>query len=139
MISTLVVPTAIIASNSQSIWTKWTIEQIPSKETDYPGNNPNLIKSDVTSANKDSLGHYLIIGVVKNLGNSTLRDVMVTVHFFDDNNQTVGVTECCYTNPTDIGPGNRATFDSFINEDDTSGIPAFFRLSFEWISKQLND
>jgi hypothetical protein len=44
---------------------------------------------------------------------------MVTGHFFDVNNQTVGVTMCCYTNPTDIGPGGIATFDSFISEDDT--------------------
>ena len=53
LILILVILTAIITSNSQSFGAKGTIEQIPSEETDYPGNNPDLIKANVTSANKD--------------------------------------------------------------------------------------
>jgi hypothetical protein len=62
---------------------------------------------------------------------------MVTGHFFDDKNQTVGVTECCYTNPTDIEPRHTATVDSFVSEEDITRIPASFRLSSEWTVKAV--
>jgi hypothetical protein len=137
-----VIPTfylLIVILTSKSLFgAKEGIEQIPSESTDYPGNNPDVIKVNVTGANKDPMGHYRVIGVIKNLDNKTLEDVMVTGHFFDDKNQTVGVTECCYTNPTDIQPGHTATFDSFVSEEDITGTPTSFKLSFNWTSNAVN-
>jgi len=132
LILTLFALIAIITSNSQSFGTKGGIEQIPSEPTDFPSDNPDLIKVDVTSANKDSIGFYHVIGDIKNLGNDTLQNVQVIGHFYDDNNKTIGVTTCCYADPSDIEPGHTATFDSFVNEEDISGKPTSFRLSFEW-------
>jgi len=108
------------------------LKQIPSESTDFPGNDVNAIEVHVTVAKKDSIGSYHIKGEIKNLGQDTLQYVQVTGHFFDDNNQTVGVTSCCYTEPSDIEAGHTATFDSFAVKDDVSGKPNTFRLSFDW-------
>lgn len=61
-----------------------------------------------------------------------LYNLFKLLDFYDDNNQTVGVTSCCYANPTDIEAGHTATFDSFAMKDDVSSTPKSFRLSFDW-------
>lgn len=68
----------------------------------------------VTVVKKDTIGDYHVKGSIKYLGETTLQFVRVTGHFLNDNNQTVGVTSCCYTEPTDIEAGRTATFDSFV-------------------------
>lgn len=123
---------AIITSSYQSFGAKAGLEQLPSETTDFPGDNTNVINADVTSAKKDSIGFYHVKGVIKNLSNDTLTYVQVVGHFYDTNNQTIGVTSCCYTTPTDIDPGHTATFDSFVGEEDMAGKPTSFKLSFEW-------
>ena len=60
----------------------------------------------VTVAKKDTIGDYHVKGSIRNLGETTLQFVRVTGHFLHDNNQTVGVTSCCYTKPTDIEAGH---------------------------------
>jgi len=108
------------------------LKQIPSESTDFPGDDPNVVKVDVTTAKKDIIGDYHVKGEIKNLGNDSLNYVQVTAHFYDNNNQTVGLTTCCYANPSDIEPGHTSTFDSFAQKDDMSGTPNSFRLSFDW-------
>jgi hypothetical protein len=66
------------------------------------------------------------------VGNDTLQFVKVTAHLSDANNQTVGVTTCCYASPHDIEPGHTATFNSFVRSNEISGTPSSYRLSFDW-------
>jgi len=108
------------------------LKQIPSESTDFPGDDANAVKVDVTTAKKDIIGSYHVKGEIKNLGTDALTYVSVTAHFYDENNQTVGVTSCCYAEPSDIEPGHTSTFDSFAQKDDMSGTPKSFRLSFDW-------
>jgi hypothetical protein len=108
------------------------LKQSPSETTDFPNDDPNAIDVHVTSAKKDIIGSYHVKGEIKNLSQDPLSLVMVTAHFYDENNQTVGVTTCCYANPTDIDPNHTSTFDSFAMKDDMSGTPKTFKLSFDW-------
>ncbi|MBC8157062.1 hypothetical protein H7X64_02730 [Armatimonadetes bacterium] len=102
------------------------LKQIPSEATDFPGNNQEAVEIQVTVAKKDTIGDYHM------KGETTLQFVRVTGHFLNDNNQTVGVTSCCYTEPTDIESGHTGTFDSFVGKEDLSETPNSFRLSFDW-------
>jgi hypothetical protein len=108
------------------------LEQIPSEPTDFPGDNPNVVKVDVARAKKDVVGSYEVRGEIKNLGHNALRLVRVTAHFYDYNNQAVGITTTCYADPSDIEPGHISTFDTYTMEDQLSGTPKSFRLSFDW-------
>lgn len=122
-IAIILLPTVTFAAN---------LEQIPSEAADFPGNDDKAVEVQVTVAKKDSIGDYHVKGSIKNLGPETLQFVRVTGHFVDDKNQTVGVTSCCYAEPTDIEPGHTATFDSFVQKDDVSATPKAFRLAFDW-------
>ena len=123
-IGILITPEDALASSN--------LKQIQSEATDFPGNDQEAVEIQVTVAKKDSIGDYHVKGSIKNLGESTLEFVRVTGHFLDDNNQTVGVTSCCYAEPTDIEAGHTSTFDSFVQKDDLSDTPTSFRLSFDW-------
>lgn len=120
-----------VVSNTYSLSGSQLV-QIPSQPTDFPGGNHNTVELIVTTANRDSIGSYHVRGTIKNLGGSNLEFVKVTGIFYDSNQKTVGVTTCCYTDPNTIQPGRTASFDSFAQEDEVSGIPTSFRLSFDW-------
>ena len=111
---------------------KKNLKQIPSEPTDFPGDDPNLVKVDVVTAKKDPFGGYNVRGEIKNLGDTELTSVQVTVHFYDDNNQTVGITPHCFADPSSIEPGHTSTFETFSMKDDMSGTPKSFRISFDW-------
>lgn len=132
----LTTSTVIVTTNITQIFAKKSagkgLNQIPSEATDYPDDEPNAVEVHVTMAKKDILGDYHVKGEIKNLGEESLQYVRVTGHFYDSENQTVGVTSCCYTDPTDIEPGHTATFDSFAQKDEMSGDPKNFRLSYDW-------
>jgi hypothetical protein len=106
--------------------------QIPSNATDFPNNDPTVIKVQVTSAKKDIIGDYHIVGEITNTGNDTLSFVQVTVHLYDAGNQLIGDSTCCYTTPTNIDAGHTSTFDSFVTSDHINGTPVSFRLSYDW-------
>jgi hypothetical protein len=108
------------------------LKQMASAETDDPDDNPNAVEVHTTTAKKDILGDYHIKGEIKNLGKEALQYVKVTGHFYDSNNQIVGITSCCYTDPTEIEPGHTATFDSFAEKDEFSGKPETYKLSYDW-------
>ena len=44
------------------------LQQIPSKPTDFPGNNAGAVQVHVTSANKDTIGSYHVRGEITNNG-----------------------------------------------------------------------
>ena len=54
------------------------LKQIPSEATDFPGNNQEAVKIQVTVAKKDTIGDYHVKGSIKNLGETTLQFVRVT-------------------------------------------------------------
>jgi len=108
------------------------LKQLSSETTDFPNDDPNAVDVHVTSAKKDSIGDYHVIGEIKNLSQDPLTYVKVTAHFYDSNNQTVGVTTCCYADPTDIEPNHTSTFDSFADSKEMLGTPKSFKLSFDW-------
>jgi hypothetical protein len=56
--------------------------QIPSNATDFPNNDLKVIQVQVTSAKKDIIGDYHIVGEITNTGNDTLSFVQVTVHLY---------------------------------------------------------
>jgi hypothetical protein len=120
------------SSSSNYVGGSSELTQIPSKSTDFPGNDQSVIQVHITSAKKDIIGSYHVIGEITNNGNSTIQNVMVTAHFYDANNGLIGVSTCCYTTPINIDPGHTATFDSFVQKSDYTGTPASFRLSYDW-------
>lgn len=112
--------------------TESEITQIPSELTDYPGNNNETLQilfSKATISDNDSVH---VIGSIKNVGQQTLQSVDVTAHFFDADNNTVGVTTCCYADPSDIEPAHTSSFDSFSSSEQMLGEPKYYRLSFDW-------
>jgi hypothetical protein len=106
--------------------------QLPSVPTDFPNNNANVLKIDVFSAKKDAINNWHIKGQVTNTGTATLEYVDIVAHFYDNNNQPIGVTTCCYASPETIEPGHTSAFDSFVGDDDLASIPSSYRLSFNW-------
>lgn len=87
----------------------------------------------VTTANQDSTtGSYHVRGTIKNLGENNLEYVSVTGIFYENDNKTVGVSTCCYTDPNTIEPGRTASFDSFAQEEEVSSTPTSFRVSLDW-------
>lgn len=129
MLSILLLPNTVAFAKSSS--SKGLI-QLPSQSTDFPNNDQSVVQVTVATAKKDTIGDYHIKGEIKNLSNDTLQFVKVTAHFIDANNQTVEVTTCCFTYPTDIEPGHTSTIDSFAQKDELSGTPTSYRLSFDW-------
>jgi hypothetical protein len=131
-------PTIIIGADrgghhsSQSESKGKNLVQIPSKPTDFPDNNVNIIQVYVTSAKKDIIGAYHVRGEITNNGSDPLQFVKVTAHLYDGSGQPIAVTTCCYADPHDIEPGHTSTFDSFAQEDVISGTPTSYRLSFDW-------
>lgn len=109
-----------------------SLSQVPSTTTDFPGNDQSAVEVHVTSAKKDIIGAYHVRGEIKNLSNDTLQFVKVTAHLYDASGQPVGVTTCCYADPSDIEPGHTSTFDSFAQKDEISGTPSSYKLSFDW-------
>lgn len=108
------------------------IEQLVSRSTDFPHDDKNVLDIEFAKATKDSVDYYHVKGSIKNIGSHTLEYVKVTAHFYDKNNSPIGITTCCYAEPSDIEPGHTSSFDSFVAEGDMDGTPKYFRLSFDW-------
>ena len=62
----------------------------------------------------DSIGYLHVVGEVQNNGPTNLQFVKVTSTFYDSNNQVVA-TDFTYTNPTDIGPRQKAPFELILS------------------------
>lgn len=108
------------------------IKQLPSRSTDFPHDDQNALDIEFAKSTNDNIDNYHVKGSIKNIGPDTLTYVKVTAHFYDKNNNPIGVTTCCYADPSNIEPGHTSSFDSFVSADDMNGNPKFFRLSFDW-------
>ena len=62
----------------------------------------------------DSIGYMHVVGEIENNTPANIQFVKVTGTFYDSTNQVVG-TDFTYTNPTDIGPGQKAPFELILS------------------------
>lgn len=108
------------------------LKQIPSEPKDFPSENPNVVSVEVGTAKKDVVGSYEIAGKIKNLSENALTSLNVTVIFYDDNNNIVGITRSFDIFPSDIKPGGTSIFEIFVVKEEMSAKPKSFRLSFDW-------
>ncbi len=53
---------------------------------------------------------YHIVGEVQNNGTQTAKFVQVSATLYDSNNKVIG-TDFSFTNPSDIDPGQKASFE----------------------------
>lgn len=58
----------------------------------------------------DSIGYLHVVGEVENNTPTNAQFVKITGTFYDSNNQVVA-TDFTFTNPSDIGSGQKAPFD----------------------------
>lgn len=58
----------------------------------------------------DSIGYLHVVGEIENNTPNLITYVKATATFYDINNQVVG-TDYTYTNPTDLGSGDKAPFE----------------------------
>jgi hypothetical protein len=68
----------------------------------------------------DSIGFSHIVGEIQNGTPDTVTFVQASATFYDKNNRVVG-TGFGYTNPTDLGPGDKAPFEIILS---SSSVPA---------------
>jgi hypothetical protein len=108
------------------------VYRLPSEPTDYPSNDNSTLEVLFVNVIKNSIDDYHVIGSIKNVGSETLNYVKVTAHFFDEDLNPIGITTCCYADPSDIEPQHTSAFDSFSSSDEIIGEPRYFRLSFDW-------
>jgi hypothetical protein len=93
--------------------------------------NAKAIQIHVTSAKKDSVGYWHVVGEVTNMGTSSISSVQVTAHLYDANGQLIG-DAVGYTSPANLDTGHTGTFDALQSADQINGTPSSFRLSFDW-------
>ena len=102
-----------------------TPEKNPSYLNSNELQNPSVLSSAPVPQNKsikilssndfiDSIGYLHVVGEVENNTPANIQFIKVTGTFYDSNNQVVG-TDFTYTNPTDIGPGQKAPFELILS------------------------
>ena len=73
-------------------------------------NSPNGLQILSHNSFTDSIGYLHVVGEVQNNNPTVAQYVEIIGTFYDSNNQVVA-TDFTYTNPTDIGSGQKAPFD----------------------------
>ncbi|MGB8574105.1 MAG: FxLYD domain-containing protein [Nitrososphaeraceae archaeon] len=73
-------------------------------------NNLNGLQILSHNSFTDSVGYLHVVGEVQNNTPANAQFVQVIGTFYDNNNQVVG-TQFAYTNPSDIGAGQKAPFE----------------------------
>jgi hypothetical protein len=87
-----------------------TSAPIANKLTDNALTDSNGIEILSHSSYTDTLGYLHVVGEIQNNTPANIQFVKVTGTFYDSNNQVVG-TDFTYSNPSDIGPGQKAPFE----------------------------
>jgi hypothetical protein len=82
------------------------IANLPSTPTVQDKSFKILISNDFI----DSIGYLHVVGEVENNTPTNAQFVKITGTFYDSNNQVVA-TDFTYTNPSDIGSGQKAPFE----------------------------
>lgn len=93
-----------------------------------PGYEPKSLQSPpvgtlkVLSSNSfvDSIGFFHVVGEIQNGTPDFVTFVQAAATFYDKNNRVVG-TSFSYTNPADLGPGEKAPFEIILS---SSSVPA---------------
>jgi len=101
LISLILIFSGLINSTYGQVSTNLTEESIEN----------NLDGLQILSHNTftDSIGYLHVVGEIKNNYPSTATFVRILGTFYDINNQVVG-TQFTYTNPSDIGSGEKVPF-----------------------------
>ena len=71
------------------------------------------IKLSSTNSYVDTIGFYHIVGEVENSSPNSITSVKIIATLYNSNNGVVG-TDSAYTNPSDIGPGDKAPFEILV-------------------------
>lgn len=82
------------------------ISNLPASATEQAGPVKILSSNDFI----DSIGYLHVVGEIENTTPANIQFVKVTGTFYDSNNQVVA-TDFTYTNPSDIGSGQKAPFE----------------------------
>jgi hypothetical protein len=63
----------------------------------------------------------------------SLHNLKITAHWFDSNNNLVGVTFAYADKQPDLKPGDRSTFSVLADgRNDLTGTPRSVELSYDW-------
>jgi hypothetical protein len=104
-------------SNNTSPIQNLTNENILDGKEQLSESSESNNKVDITSYNSyiNSIGHLHVIGEVENNSPVIAEFVKIIGTFYDDNGNVVG-TSFTYSNPTDIGSGEKAPFDLILSD-----------------------
>ena len=122
-------PINVIAKKSS------TLKQLPSKPTDFPGNDPSVLQIHAFKSVQDSVGQYHIRGEVVNLSNKTLLYPKVSAILFDKSDSPVGSAKPWFVSGLKLIPNSSGTFDLVVGQNELSGKPTSYRLSFTYTSR----
>jgi hypothetical protein len=82
---------------------------------------------------KDSFGNWNLNGEAQNIGPFTINNVRVVWHLYDALGNIVGITQG-FPIPSNLGTGQTTLFNLQIIPTDLTGIPTFYRVSFDFLS-----
>ena len=110
-----------------------TIVVLPSKPNDFANKDPSTLTLDfVHASGPDAIGNYWIKGEIMN-NQKSLHNLKITAHWFDSNNNLVGVTFAYADKQPDLRPGDRSTFSVLADgHKDLTGTPRSVELSYDW-------
>lgn len=111
---------------------------LPSTDKDYTNGEMNSIETQFSNSYQSSTGSFYVNGAFRNAGDKVLENAKVVGYFYDENKKMVGATDCCYTDPDIVDIGKTARFESFATEDSMTGIPKYYKLSFQWDEPERN-
>jgi hypothetical protein len=72
-------------------------------------------------------------GEAQNIGPFTINNVRVTWHLYDALGNIIGITQG-FPTPSNLGTGQTTLFNLQIKPTDLTGIPALYRISFDFLS-----
>ena len=83
-------------------------------------------------ASKDLLGFWGVTGEVQNISPNTISQLQVIVHFYDLDGNIVGLTQA-FTTPSKLIPMQTAIFNVKQSPSELTGVPKFFRISYDFV------
>ena len=82
---------------------------------------------------KDSFGNWLLNGEAQNIGPFTINNVRLVWHLYDSLGNIIGLTQG-FPMPSNLAIGQTTLFNLQIKSTDLTGIPALYRISFDFLS-----
>ena len=93
----------------------------------FMNSNFKILFNQITQYN---LGNWLFKCEAQNKGTFTMNNVMAVWHLYDAQGNVIGLTQG-FSMPSKIGIGQTALFDLQEKPTDLTGIPKFYRVSFD--------